>query len=198
MSSTPFPSGLVDVRLSSDLRPGFPTFVNGMMGGTRELDEMLRKVYEYNSREEFFVDTRRFRGNTIRTGPIMAGLDSGSRAEEKRLEAIAATSCSPAGIGSRDLIFPGVEIRTAARQWRYDVVVDLEPESVVLDHAHPHEQIGILLEGRLDEFTRRRRHPAAWSQRRHLGIPGGSYGVRALEKVGAPSTCSSHSRKFPY
>ena len=28
----------------------------------------------------------------------------------------------------------------------------LEPESVVLDHAHPHEQMGILLEGRL-EFT---------------------------------------------
>ena len=31
-------------------------------------------------------------------------------------------------------------------------VVRFEPESVVADHAHPHEQMGILLEGRL-EFT---------------------------------------------
>jgi quercetin dioxygenase-like cupin family protein len=31
-------------------------------------------------------------------------------------------------------------------------VVRLEPESVVLDHAHHHEQMGMLLEGRL-EFT---------------------------------------------
>jgi mono/diheme cytochrome c family protein len=51
---------LVESMLSSDLRPGFPTFVNGMMGGTAKLDEMLRKVYEYNSREEFFVDTGDF------------------------------------------------------------------------------------------------------------------------------------------
>ena len=51
---------LVESMLSSDLRPGFPTFVNGMMGGTGKLDEMLRKVYEYNSREEFFVDTGDF------------------------------------------------------------------------------------------------------------------------------------------
>ena len=110
----------------------------------------------------------------------MAGLDSGSRAEEKRLEAIE-DYFMPAGSGSRHLIFPGVEIRTAAGNHLMMSVVDLEPESVVLDHAHPHEQIGILLEGRL-EFT-------VGGVTRLLGpgdmwrIPGGVvHGVRALEK----------------
>jgi unsaturated pyranuronate lyase len=58
----------------------------------------------------------------------------------------------PAGSGSRHMIFPGVEIRTAAGTNLMLSVVHLEPESVVLDHSHPHEQMGILLEGRL-EFT---------------------------------------------
>ena len=51
---------LVESMLSSELRQGFPTFVNGMLGGTDKLDEMLRKVYEYESREEFLVDTGDF------------------------------------------------------------------------------------------------------------------------------------------
>jgi len=58
----------------------------------------------------------------------------------------------PAGSGSRHLIFPGVEIRTAAGTNLMLSVVRLEPESVVTDHSHPHEQMGILLEGQL-EFT---------------------------------------------
>jgi mono/diheme cytochrome c family protein len=51
---------LVESMLSSDLRQGFPTFVNGMLGGADKLDEMLRKVYEYESREEFLGDTGDF------------------------------------------------------------------------------------------------------------------------------------------
>ena len=58
----------------------------------------------------------------------------------------------PAGSGSRHGIFPGVEIRTFAGKGLMLSVVHLEPESLVTDHAHPHEQMGILLEGRL-EFT---------------------------------------------
>ena len=58
----------------------------------------------------------------------------------------------PAGSGSRHLIFPGVEIRTTAGTNLMLSVVRLEPESVVLEHSHPHEQMGYLLEGRL-EFT---------------------------------------------
>jgi quercetin dioxygenase-like cupin family protein len=58
----------------------------------------------------------------------------------------------PASSGSRHVIFPGVEIRTAAGTNLMLSVVRLEPESVVLDHSHPHEQMGYLVEGRL-EFT---------------------------------------------
>ena len=45
-------------------------------------------------------------------------------------------------------IFPGVTIRTAAAEKMMLSVVDLAPHSVVEEHAHPHEQVGMLLEGR--------------------------------------------------
>jgi quercetin dioxygenase-like cupin family protein len=87
----------------------------------------------------------------------------------------------PATAGSKHLIFPGVEIRTAAGTNLMLSVVHLEPASVVLDHSHPHEQMGILLEGRL-EFT-------VGGVTRVLGpgdiwrIPGGIvHSVRALEQ----------------
>jgi len=51
---------LVESMLSSELRQGFPTFVNGMLGGTAKLDEMLRKVYDYTDRQDFLVDTGTF------------------------------------------------------------------------------------------------------------------------------------------
>jgi quercetin dioxygenase-like cupin family protein len=86
-----------------------------------------------------------------------------------------------AGSGSRHVIFPGVEIRTTAGANMMLSVVRLEPESVVLDHAHPHEQMGYLLEGRL-EFT-------VGGVTRVLGpgdmwrIPGGvMHRVRALDQ----------------
>ena len=46
-------------------------------------------------------------------------------------------------------IFPGVHIRTAALEKMMISVVDLEPHSVVEEHAHPHEQVGILLAGKV-------------------------------------------------
>jgi quercetin dioxygenase-like cupin family protein len=45
-------------------------------------------------------------------------------------------------------IFPGVQIQTAAMERMMLSLVDLAPNSVVQEHAHPHEQVGILLEGR--------------------------------------------------
>jgi quercetin dioxygenase-like cupin family protein len=87
----------------------------------------------------------------------------------------------PAGAGSRHVIFPGVEIRTAAGTNMMLSVVHLEPQSIVLDHSHRHEQMGILVEGRL-EFT-------VGGVTRMIGpgdiwrIPGGVvHRVRALEK----------------
>jgi unsaturated pyranuronate lyase len=86
----------------------------------------------------------------------------------------------PAGSGSRHQIFPGVAIRTTAGRGIMLSVVHLEPGSVVAEHAHPHEQMGILLEGRL-EFT-------VGGVTRRLGpgdlwrIPGGVvHSVRALD-----------------
>jgi quercetin dioxygenase-like cupin family protein len=48
----------------------------------------------------------------------------------------------------RHTIFPGVHIRTAAAERMMLSVVDLEPHAVVEEHAHPHEQVGMLLAGR--------------------------------------------------
>ncbi len=86
----------------------------------------------------------------------------------------------PAGTGSKHLIFPGVEIQTVAGKNMMFSVVHLKPESVVLEHSHPHEQMGMLLEGRLD-FT-------IGGVTRQLGpgdiwrIPGGVlHSVRALD-----------------
>ncbi|HEX8203111.1 MAG TPA: cupin domain-containing protein [Isosphaeraceae bacterium] len=57
-----------------------------------------------------------------------------------------------AGTGSHHRIFPGVDIRTTAGRAMMLSVVTFEPGSVVPEHAHPHEQLGILISGRA-EFT---------------------------------------------
>ena len=58
----------------------------------------------------------------------------------------------PAGEGSRHAIFPGVEILTTSGAGLMFSVVTMEPNSVVMRHSHAHEQMGILISGRL-EFT---------------------------------------------
>lgn len=58
----------------------------------------------------------------------------------------------PAGRGSRHKIFPGVEICTTPGERMMLSVVTFEPGSVVLDHAHPHEQMGMMISGKA-EFT---------------------------------------------
>lgn len=50
---------------------------------------------------------------------------------------------------SRYQIFPGVNIATATGQTMTLSVVHFEPHAVVQPHSHPHEQVGILLEGEL-------------------------------------------------
>jgi quercetin dioxygenase-like cupin family protein len=49
-------------------------------------------------------------------------------------------------------IFPGVHIKTCAADKMMLSVVDLQPHAVVQEHAHPHEQVGMLLEGRATFF----------------------------------------------
>lgn len=51
---------------------------------------------------------------------------------------------------SRHRIFPGVEIATAAGQQIMLSLVEFEPHAVVEAHSHPHEQMGLLLEGELE------------------------------------------------
>jgi quercetin dioxygenase-like cupin family protein len=57
-----------------------------------------------------------------------------------------------AGSGSHHRIFPGVEIRTTAGRGLMLSVVTFETQAVVLEHSHPHEQMGMMISGRL-EFT---------------------------------------------
>ena len=54
--------------------------------------------------------------------------------------------------GSRHDLFPGVEILTTAGEKMLLSVVNFAPHSVVPMHSHPHEQMGIMLSGRL-RFT---------------------------------------------
>jgi quercetin dioxygenase-like cupin family protein len=49
-------------------------------------------------------------------------------------------------------LFPGVEIHTLAGQQLMLSLVEFEPHSVVEWHSHPHEQMGLLLEGELEFF----------------------------------------------
>jgi quercetin dioxygenase-like cupin family protein len=45
-------------------------------------------------------------------------------------------------------IFPGVHIRTCTAEKMMMSLVDMEPNAVVEEHSHPHEQVGMMLAGR--------------------------------------------------
>jgi len=49
-------------------------------------------------------------------------------------------------------IFPGVDIFTVAGEQMMISMVEMQPGAIVEEHSHPHEQMGILLEGEL-HFT---------------------------------------------
>lgn len=49
-------------------------------------------------------------------------------------------------------IFPGVTIETSWLERVMTSVVTFEPHSVVEEHSHPHEQMGIIVSGQV-EFT---------------------------------------------
>jgi quercetin dioxygenase-like cupin family protein len=72
---------------------------------------------------------------------------------------------------SHHVIFPGVHIYTTACQQMMLSLVEMEPGAVVEQHSHPHEQMGLMLEGVADftigDQTRRVRAGEMWR------IPGG-------------------------
>jgi quercetin dioxygenase-like cupin family protein len=49
---------------------------------------------------------------------------------------------------SHHAIFPGVTIATCSADKMMLSYVELQPHSAVAEHSHPHEQVGIVLEGR--------------------------------------------------
>jgi quercetin dioxygenase-like cupin family protein len=49
---------------------------------------------------------------------------------------------------STHTIFPGVRVRTCSAERMMLSLAHLEPGAVVEEHRHPHEQVGIVLEGR--------------------------------------------------
>jgi quercetin dioxygenase-like cupin family protein len=46
-------------------------------------------------------------------------------------------------------IFPGVTIRTCSAEKMMLSYVAIAPHAVVAEHSHPHEQVGMVLEGRV-------------------------------------------------
>src|SRR5262249_15238276 len=49
---------------------------------------------------------------------------------------------------ARHTIFPGVHIATCTAEKMMMSVAEFEPGAVVEEHSHPHEQVGIVLQGR--------------------------------------------------
>lgn len=47
-------------------------------------------------------------------------------------------------------IFPGVDIYTTSCEQMMLSLVEMEPHAIVEEHSHPHEQVGLMLEGEAD------------------------------------------------
>jgi quercetin dioxygenase-like cupin family protein len=84
-------------------------------------------------------------------------------------------------------IFPGVEIFTTHGEHLMLSLVEFQPGAVVEEHSHPHEQLGLLLEGEMEFIIDGRSHTVRPGQMwripggvRHSAIAG-SKPVRALD-----------------
>ena len=54
---------------------------------------------------------------------------------------------------SHHTIFPGVELHTLGGQQMLLSLVEFRPGAVVPRHSHPHEQLGLMIEGELEFFA---------------------------------------------
>ena len=61
---------------------------------------------------------------------------------------------------SHHKIFPCVDIHTLAGQQMMLSLVEFAPRAVVERHSHPHEQMGLLLQGELEFFVGEERYVA--------------------------------------
>ena len=81
----------------------------------------------------------------------------------------------------RHVIFPGVVTRTCCTDRLMLSYVDLEPNSVVPQHSHPHDQAGLVVSGRVT-FTiggeEKTLGPGDW----YLAPGGVSHGVVVLDQ----------------
>jgi len=68
-------------------------------------------------------------------------------------------------------IFSGVDIFTAHTDRLMISFVEFEPDAVVEEHSHPHDQMGILIEGQLEFFIGEERRVLALGEM--WRIPGG-------------------------
>ncbi len=89
-------------------------------------------------------------------------------------------------------IFPGVDIYTICGDEMMLSLVEMEPRAVVEEHSHPHEQMGLMLEGEAD-FTiggQQMRVTAGQMWRIPGGVPhkvvAGPRSVRALDVFHPP------------
>jgi quercetin dioxygenase-like cupin family protein len=72
---------------------------------------------------------------------------------------------------SRHRIFPGVDIYTTCGEQMMLSLVEMQPHSVVEEHNHPHEQLGLLIEGTIEFFIGGQRQLLSAGQM--WRIPGG-------------------------
>ena len=88
---------------------------------------------------------------------------------------------------SRHQIFPGVEIFTTYGQQVMLSVVEFQPGAVVEEHSHPHEQLGLMLEGEMEFIIGGQSHTVRPGQMWRIpgGVPhkaiAGNQPVRALD-----------------
>ncbi len=68
-------------------------------------------------------------------------------------------------------IFPGVDIFTAHGEHMTVSLVEMEPHAVVEEHSHPHEQMGMMLEGQAEFIVGGRSYQVRAGQM--YFIPGG-------------------------
>ncbi len=88
---------------------------------------------------------------------------------------------------ARHQIFPGVEIFTTHGEHLMLSLVEFQPGAVVQEHSHPHEQMGLMLEGEMEFIIGGESHHVRPGQMwripggvRHMAIAG-DQPVKALD-----------------